>query len=201
MRAIRRPSPAEQEEALRDVEEAYRELADQGIYSLSASPGFLESHAHRQAKRLLLQWLREAAAVDGYDGYAGFPGGAPGCASISWRVNRGAPHYGVWREYPVLSDGTGIIPVWGEEDHERWKNRPRTYEEVVAMGFRPMCVLDIAIQHKGAVEYAIEIVHKHRCDPRKIGFLKPRLTLLEIPAYWVLGQVDRPSEIPAEFFL
>lgn len=33
------------------------------------------------------------------------------------------------------------------------------------------------------------------------GALRERLTLLEISAYWVLGQVRRPTAIPAEFYL
>jgi hypothetical protein len=156
----------------------------------------LESFAHIEAKRLLLSWLRDSAAEAGRDGLAFFCGQD----GIEWRVNRGEPHFGVWEEYPVLSDGTGISPVWDESD-DRWISRPPTYEDVVAGGFRPMVVLDIAIQHKGTIAYAVEVVHKHRCDWRKKSFLCPLLTLVEIPAYWVLGQVGRPQFIPPEFFL
>lgn len=162
----------------------------------------LESFAHIEAKRLLLTWLREAAATAGRDEYAclGLRQAEDDKDGIDWRVNRSGPHWGVWPEYPVLADGTGIERVW-DEISERWNARPPTYDEVIRSGNRPMAVLDIAIQHKGQVVYAIEVVHKHRCDPRKIGFLRPRLTLLEIPAYWALGQVGTPTAIPAEFFL
>lgn len=175
----------------------------------------VESFAHLEAKRLLTAWLREAADAVGHDEYASFCGNA-----LSWRVNRQGPHWGVWQEYPVLADYTGLNQVWDETDlscprhgdkgcpgncHRfpvsRWQNRPPTYDDVIDMGFRPMVVLDIAIQHKGAIAFAIEVVHKHRCNPRKIGFLRDCLTLIEIPAYWVLGQIDRPSEMPSEFFL
>lgn len=153
----------------------------------------LESYAHRTAKRILAGWLQESAAEAGNDGHADFVG-------LSWRVNRRGPHWGIWQEYPVISDYRGLDPVW-DEVSPRWRARPPTYAEVTARGLRPMAVLDIAIQHKGTIAFAIEVVHKHHCDPRKIGFLRDRLTLLEIPAYWVLGQVDRPSEIPREFYL
>lgn len=153
----------------------------------------LESHAHRHAKRLLLKWLRDAAAGAGLDGHADFAG-------LSWRVNRGAPHWGVWEEYPVLDDGVGIAPVWDERDR-RWQGAPPTFDDITAIGECPSCILDIAVQHKGHVAFAIEVVHKHPCEPLKVQFLRERLTLVEIPAYWVLGQVDVPIAIPAEFYL
>jgi len=161
----------------------------------------LESHAHQNSKELLTRWLREAAEKVGLDGLAKFPAEADPYTAIQLRVNRAKrSRWGVWQEYPILSDCQGIAPVW-DEVSSRWKRRPPTYDEVVDGGDRPMAVVDIAVQHKGIIAYAIEVVHKHRCNPRKIGFLRPHLTLLEIPAYWVLGQVDRPKEIPAEFFL
>lgn len=153
----------------------------------------VESHARRHAKRLLLTWLRETAAKVGYDEYANFAG-------LSWRVNRPAPHWGIWCEYPVLAEGHGIDTVW-DEVLRRWRKRSPTYDELIAAGLRPTAVLDIAIQHKGTIAFAIEVVHKHHCEPQKIAFLSDQLTLLEIPAYWVLGQVDRPTEIPCEFYL
>lgn len=164
-------------------------------YALSdgSAPRSVESHAHRQAKRLLVKWLREAAAAAGHDGHADF-------CNLSWRVNRHRPHWGVWVEYPVLADGTGITTVW-DEISENWRRRPPMRDELIERHLDPTCIIDIAIQHKGQIAFAIEVVHKHACDPRKIGFLRDRLTLLEIPAYWVLGQVDRPTVIPHEFFL
>lgn len=148
----------------------------------------LESYAHQAAKRILLGWLRDVASDAGVDG------------GIGWRVNRRAPHFGVWAELPILSDGTGIEPAWDEIDR-KWRRRPPRYDEVVEGGFRPMAMLDIAIQHKGRIAYAIEVIHKHRCEPRRVAFLADKLTIIEIPAYWVLGQVGRPSDVPPEFFL
>lgn len=154
----------------------------------------VESHAHRLAKELLVSWLRERSAAAGYDHGAQFAG-------LTWRVNRPGPAWGVWSELPVLSDGTGINPVWDEVSDE-WRHRVPTYEEVVERGFRPMAVVDVAVQHKGRTAFAIEIKHKHAVDALKLGFLRRfDVGVLEVPALWVLGQIDRPREIPEEFWL
>lgn len=152
-----------------------------------------ETHAHRLAKDLLARWLRESAEEAGWDNYADLAG-------FSWRVNRKGPAWGIWTEYPVLSDGTGITQVWDEID-PRWRRAPPTHDDIVAMGWRPMCVLDIAIQHKGLITVAVEVCHKHPCGNRKLGFLRPHLSVLEVPTHWVLGQVDKPKCIPEEFWL
>lgn len=162
---------------------------------MSSNSG-LESYAHRSSKALLVSWFREAAARSGLDGYADFCG-------FTWRVNRGPPHFGIWEEYPIVIDAgfqLGISPVWDEQG-EDWQQRPPTFDELVAIGLRPYCIVDIAIQHKGMICAAIEVRHKHACDPRKIAFLREHVSLWEIPAYWALGQVDTPSELPAEFRL
>jgi len=156
-------------------------------------PDHRESHAHRHAKELILLWLRIEAAAAGYDGLADF-------CDVSWRVNRPGPHFGVWTEYPVLSNGLGIEPVW-DEQNEVWRSRPPTFDEIRERDEYPAVILDIAIQHKGRIAFGIEIAHKHRRGPSKIEFLRDQLTLIEIPAYWVLGQVDRPTSIPSEFFI
>jgi hypothetical protein len=152
----------------------------------------VESYAHRMAKALLARWLREIAAETGYDN--------PAClGGIGWRVNRPSFPYGIWTEYPVLSDYTGITSVWDEE-LPRWARRPPTYDEVVSIGYRPMAIIDIAVQHKGRIEYAIEILHKHAVNRRKFHFLREHTTVIEVPTTWVLGQIARPVSIPEEFF-
>ncbi|HKW96801.1 MAG TPA: hypothetical protein VJN43_03665 [Bryobacteraceae bacterium] len=178
----------------------------------------VESHAHRHAKQLLADWLREAAAAVGHDEYARFPIDlplhcheclhdssicrSPRCLphAICWRVNRPGPSWGIWCEYPVLADGTGIIPVW-DEVGPQWRSRPPSYDDLTLAGRMPACVIDIAVQHKGMIVYALEIVHKHHCTATKIEFLREKLAILEIPAAWILGQVDRPRGVPAEFWL
>lgn len=160
----------------------------------SSLPYGSESYAHLGAKRLLLGWLRESAEAVGCDGRADFAG-------LNWRVNRPGPAWGVWEELPIISDGCGADPVWDETD-PRWLARPPSYDEVIGLGLRPMAVVDIAIQHKGRIAFAVEVRHKHPVTPPKLGFLrKIGVDVIEVPAHWVLGQVCRPSEIPAEFFL
>ena len=154
----------------------------------------MESHAHRLAKDLFIGWLREAAEAAGPDGYAQFAG-------YSWRVSRGGPHWGVWAEYPVLYDGRSLDTVVWDEDDDRWLDRPPTYDEVVATGARPACVVDIAIQHKGLITCVIEVRHKHAVSPRKLHLLRQHTSVLEVATAWILGQIDRPSEIPPEFWL
>ncbi len=154
----------------------------------------LESLAHRTAKGAMLLWLREAAEVTGYDREAHL-------GRLAWRVNRRGPHYGVWSEYPVVAGGNGSSTVW-DEISERWTGRPPSYDELVAEGIRPMAIFDIAIQERSQITIAIEIKHKHPIEPLKRGLIrKLGVELIEVPTQWVLGQVDRPCEIPDEFWL
>lgn len=132
----------------------------------------------------------DAAGLDRHADFAG----------LSWRVNRGPASWGVWEEYPVLSDGRGLGDVW-DEVSPKWGARPPTFSELVNVDKSVLCIIDIAIQHKGQIVFAIEVVHKHPSTLSKVNFLRDRLTLLEIPAYWILGQVDRPTSIPPEFFV
>ena len=154
----------------------------------------VESYAHSGAKSLLLTWLRESAETAGFDGVADFCG-------MAWRVNRHGPSWGVFDELPILADGCGVSPVWDEVD-DRWIDGAPSYDQIVQSGFRPMSIVDIAIQEKGRVVIAVEIKHKHAVTESKRAFLRRQgVEVLEVPAYWALGQVDRPSEIPGEFWL
>lgn len=166
----------------------------------------LESYAHRAAKEVFAGWLREVAAAAA--GYASLGG-------ISWRVNRGGPHWGVWLEYPIMPGRGWGGPdglVWDESSFpgssgclldSPWRMRPPTFDECIQhYGSAPQWIVDIAIQHKGTISTVIEIVHKHPPSPTKIKALAECVTASEvwvIPARWVLGQVRRPESIPCEF--
>lgn len=152
-----------------------------------------ESHAHRLAKELVVAWVRSAAKHAGYDGHAAF-------GAIEWRVNRRWPSWGIWSEYPLCRQ---LLHETWDEASPRWRRRPPTFAELCELDIAPDAVLDVAIQHKGRIAWAIEVVHKHPVDDEKLNFLRywADLTLVEIPAYWVLGQIGVPSAIPAEFFL
>lgn len=170
----------------------------------------LESYKHKAAKAVVLGWLREAAADVGYDRGAAAVG-------LSWRVNRHGPHWGIWPEYPVARDPDGHLigdsPVWDETDWwvdlpgfvcrcepfvlcECGPGRPPTYDELVALRYRPQVIFDIAVQHKGALLYGIEIVHTSAPSAAKIEALQGlACDTYVVSAEWVLRQVGRPRRL------
>ena len=146
-----------------------------------------ESYMHRAAKEVIARWLRELSAkVDGERWSQ--------IAPIAWRPNRGAPHYGVWIEYPFSVCSLGHEQVWDECDDARWEERPPTVEELRAEGMRVACVADLAIQHKGRIVTAVEVVHRHPVPAHKQAFYAARgIDLVTVRASWVLGQTTRPA--------
>lgn len=174
----------------------------------------VESYAHKAAKQVVVGWLRDVAGatVNGPVDYT--PRDA---LDISWRPNRGEPHFGVWEEYPILENGVGISPVWDEvsldgvERHENgsysinspYRGLPPTYAELTERKEPLRAILDIAVQHKGAICLGIEIVHKNPPHQAKLDFLRRGVhlqTLLILPASWVLAQVEMPKECPDKFW-
>jgi hypothetical protein len=154
-----------------------------------------ESYLHKSAKTVFAGWLRDAVITRDQQGYAE-------CLGITWRTNRSGPNYGVWEEYPILSDGHGIDPVW-DEIGGRWipECPIPTYDALHSAGTPPVAILDVAVQSKGLLYIGIEIVHKHDLTSRKKAILSTLgLPLLyKIPADWVLYKVRRPDSIPSEF--
>jgi hypothetical protein len=160
----------------------------------------VESYKHRFAKETLAGWLRGLAEHDEY-----------ACLEpINWRVNRGPPHYGVWTEYPVCLDAEndGLSTVWDELDWNgewpwpRFEQAPPTYAECLENGWVPSVIFDVAVQHKGWICYAFEVVHRHGVTPEKLARLKrmaasacgtPRV--YTIPADWILCQVGVPDRL------
>lgn len=85
-------------------------------------------------------------------------------------------------------------------DHP-WTKRPPTYAELIDEGTPPVAIVDIALQHKGNIGTAIEIVHKNPISAEK-GDVLQTLNLSEvweIPADWVLRQVKAPARIPSRY--
>lgn len=139
----------------------------------------VESYTHVKAKERLACWLREAARRTPANLNADF-------ADFLWRPNRGAPHFGVWTEYPICLDGRGAVPVW-DEISEKYEAAPPTYDEMCAKNDRPAVIIDVAVQHKGAIVAAFEVVHKHATDWMKAYFLGDQgIELYEVPAHWIL---------------
>lgn len=167
-----------------------------------------ESYKHKAAKAVVIGWLRAAAAAAGYDGSAT-------TCNLSWRVNRRGPEWGVWDEYPIAldPDGTrvGDRLLWDETDwwQGAWSTpcvcepfilcecrpyRPPSYEALLAMRYRPLAILDIAVQHKGAILYGIEIVHTSAPSAEKVAILDDlACQTLVLDAEWVLRQVAPPA--------
>lgn len=154
----------------------------------------VESYMHLYAKATLLGWLRDAARAADGNNYASLQG-----SPISWRVNRDAPHFGIWEEYPISME-YGLTPVWDEFDCHQWQDAPPTREQCSEIGHRAECILDIAIQHKGVISYGIEIVHKNDVSDSKLQRLRECAAhqgaysrIFTVPARWVLSQVGPPK--------
>lgn len=173
----------------------------------------VESYAHLMAKEIFAGWLRDLAryACRGDDCTVNGRS-IVNLGGICWEVDRNGPHFGIWTEYPIGRFEEypclrhGLVPVWdeewyGEKGKEPWKNRPPTYDELVHEGRPPEFIVDVAVQHKSRITYAIEIVHKNPPTDRKIkAFYEIGIHLVTIPAAWVLGQIAPPNDIPREFF-
>lgn len=155
----------------------------QGISELSS----LESYKHKYAKKVLTEWLRESAEQVGYDNSAKI-------WDLCWRVNRGAPTYGVYEEYPI-SKTVGCAGYPSAWDETKWGRIP-TYQELVNDGEIPQLILDIAIQEKGDIIYGFEVVHKNSVNPRKAYLLYGlSVQTFEISADWILRQVKNPNTL------
>lgn len=153
-----------------------------------------ESYAHLAAKNVVAAWLRAASERVGVDEYAWHP------ICGSWRVCGPAPHYGIWEEYPIATDGTGVCPGWDSVGYFR---RPPEADDIIDEGGRLAAVLDIGVIHKGNCIAGVEIVHKHKVTAAKADRLQ-RLglqSLVMLPAAWVLGQIADPRSIPDKFRL
>lgn len=157
----------------------------------------VESYMHKAAKTVLVSWLREIAEAS--DGCGFLTRTWPG---IRWRVNRGAPTYGVWEEWPISGDyGANLVwdetywPVYlekglsihGSLPQEYYTSeidlvpkelskilhtRPPTYEECLKLEAIPEVILDVAIQHKGTLSLGFEIVHKNDVSDIKLQKLQ-----------------------------
>ena len=156
----------------------------------------MESYKHQAAKDVLAGWFRTEAARVGYDEYAK----ACGC---SWRVNRGAPLYGVHVEYPVCAanlDEWGIVHVLDEpycvDAFSESGGPPPSYDDLIIAGLRVFSVLDVAIQHKGAILYGFEVVHQNGITERKAALLDAlECVTYAIDAEWILRQCWKPDEL------
>ena len=142
----------------------------------------VESYKHQFAKATLAGWLRELARQQRLQQQAqGKHWADAKIDPIGWAVNRHEPHFGVWLEYPVCLDKNneivGLNPVWDESDEETdgnwtaispspspWKDTPPTYQQVLAKDLLPIAIFDVAIQNKGMIVIAFEVVHRNESN-------------------------------------
>lgn len=168
----------------------------------------MESYKHKFAKSVLAGWLREVASGNN-DAYVKLD-------PVNWRVNRGAPHFGVWEEYPIVltekNEVVGVNPVW-DEVHDAmgvnftqgvfYRDAPPTYEDLIALGHLPITIFDVAIQHKGLIVYGFEVVHRNDVSNVKMEYLERITRFYHLPVYrvsadWILSRCGRPARIECE---
>jgi len=93
-------------------------------------------------------------------------------------------------EYPILERTL----TNGKKDYlglaSQWSKYPDL--EQLNDGLKVACVFDVVVCSKGKVRYVFEIVHKHKCSPRKIALLKlfklqHGIDVYEVDATWILN--------------
>ncbi len=145
-----------------------------------------ESFQHLYAKQLLAKFLIKSNEC--------IPLSINGIVSnFTWRSNRPSP-FGVWLEYPWTADQTD---VWDEA----WEGRDRanpipTLQEYLDMndGCYPDCIWDIAIQHKGRIMAAFEVVHTHDMTEDKIAHIhNSDMIVFVVSAQWIMSQESGQS--------
>lgn len=150
----------------------------------------VESYAHKAAKSVVMQWLSTPRVGDIYDS-------ALGMAWFGdWNI---APF---WEEYPILSDKTGLRPVWMHYRNRGYEAGVPSYDQLFAQKTPPSAILDVAICDIDHIRYGIEIVHKNPPSAQKLKFLRNigLPNLLVIPSRWILGQIEQPRECPSQFW-
>jgi hypothetical protein len=184
-----------------------------------------ESYKHQAAKETLASWIDVApyrlnqfgagrggnkwleypiAKLEGDDHFYGIN------AWHTYEFNEGVAHAFVSAQHANERERAGLEEVAytftpGPHIDPRWnaENTVPTYAELLARGYQPSVVFDVAIaDDKGRLCLALEVVHKHPVDERKMERLRDiqravarkggRLRVAEVDAEWVLKQVNRP---------
>jgi len=154
-----------------------------------------ESYSHKFAKAVVTEWIRHAAAN------ADDAGVAVAMDDIPWHVSRDAPTWGVFNEYPILPCATGVDPTWPAIDR-RWREAPPSARELTRMLTWPAAIIDVAIEDRGMISYCLEITHGNPLSDEKVDFLwnVGIHRIIELPAQWVLAQIEPPKYLPGEFW-
>lgn len=149
-----------------------------------------ESYKHQFAKRTLARWL---AAPN------------PPLVELDYDCNR------VYVEYPFCLDVKGALhgrTLWDETDLPGTASGAcandgvaPSYQQCLDAKLLPICIFDVAVQRKGDLVYAFEVVHKHDLTAEKTAYIRriaqetPLLGVYGLSADWVLSQVKRPRRL------
>jgi len=153
-----------------------------------------ESYAHRCAKQLVCQWLRERAHPVAYDSDSSYS--LINLDPVRALVPSLDPLRGVYEEYPLCLTAELRTTL-----HQPWTATSiPTFDELIARNQSPAYILDIAVLHMGQIKYGLEIVHRHSVPAHKITALQLAtgdlpFELYEIDASWVLNQCAPPSRL------
>lgn len=149
----------------------------------------IESYMHRMAKSVVSGWLKDAECWPDYAKFGPF----------SWRSG------GIYEEYPVCRYAPSFAESISHMDHDEWSSQgawdergfktPPSYEICCLLGMSPVVIYDIVALHKGAVAFAIEIVHRNDLDKKKLAKLKalPYVPVYRVSAEWVMHQIGIPE--------
>ena len=71
---------------------------------------------------------------------------------------------------------------------------------LLKMDLLPLVIFDIAIQHKGCIAYAFEVVHKNGVSEVKTEYLNRIssgncIEVYTIDADWILSRIKRPQKL------
>lgn len=137
----------------------------------------MESYAHKFAKQLVAEWLRENTLGEGqYQVLSLQP--------LTSLIPKNAPDKGIFVEFPVYCRSSLTDPL--------------TYTPVEKEV--PMFIFDIAVMCSERIGFAIEIVHHHEVPEYKIDRLRRMtedfpFTMFRIEAQWVLNQCKIPRQL------
>ncbi len=159
-----------------------------------------ESFAHKAAKFLLAKWLRNEreSIMLSYNGVQ---------KPFHWQSNRYGPRasLGIWLEYP-FDCGKEFEP-WDEsqwDGNKDWNSAIPTLEQYREMknGKFPDMIFDIAIQHKGTIIAAFEVVWKNGIsDDKRYLIEQSDLDVFIISAHWILSQIKEPDCLKLDDFI
>jgi hypothetical protein len=148
----------------------------------------VESYKHQFAKQTLARWLADPEQK----------------LVLCENTNAGGLNgRGVYTEYPFCLRSNGKLigsSPWHETGWIPSKTDVPTYQECLDAEMLPICIFDVAIEHRGFISLAFEIVHKHEVTAEKRAYIQRIIhhgflrCVYGLSADWVLSQVGLPEK-------